>query len=285
MTMFFFNSSAYTCDWRYSSSVRYWSALAWRLRNGIWRLNPTWYSGEELFSAFWIVPPNPVGSGHGTSIGITRELECRRNRSGVEPIEIELRQQSIASSLTGQFAVAEVESVLLYFHSILESICNALLYRQSLRLYLGGKMIRRHHWHLLKNWIIERTGDGVLHVEFLEFEVGAGHGEVLLARRQFTLGFQYIHLWNCLEGKLLARWCQESPLQRRLSVPHLLCIVGIHQVPVDVAYLGNGSDNLRPECDLANLLVGFGDAEIAQVRPGPNPASNCCWKMNWTVLE
>ena len=206
------------------------------------------------------MPHRRPGAPHGpqpSEIGIrSASVAC----AGIEAIKTELRQQRIASCLAAQFAVAEVERGFLYFRAILKSVSDALLDRLGFRLDLGCKMIRRDHRQLLKNWIVERTGDGVLHVEFLEFKVGACDSQVLLARSHFAFSLEHIHLGNSLEGELLAAGvkCLRGKGNRALS--NLLGVVGIHKVPVDIADLRDGRDNLRLECDVSNLLVGPGNS-------------------------
>ena len=207
-----------------------------------------------------ILDGSTPSAGSGITCSKFRVRNSAECRSGVKAINTELRQEVVASRLAGQLTVAEVESVFLYFSAILKSVSDPLLYRLGFRLYLSSEMIRRHYWHLLKYWIVERTGDGVLHVEFLQFEVGASDRQVLLARGHFAFGFQHIHLRNSLEGELLAASVKSLCGKGNRALTNLLGVVGVYKVPVDIADLGDGRDDLRLEGDVSNLFVGPGDS-------------------------
>ncbi len=85
---------------------------------------------------------------------------------------------------------------------------------------------------------------------------------------KFAFSFQNIHLRNSLQRKLLAAGVQGFRGKCDGALLHLLVIIGIHEIPVDVANLSNGRDDLRFECNVSNLLVGLGNAQIAQVGAG-----------------
>ena len=126
-----------------------------------------------------------------------------------------------------------------------------------------------NHLHGFEHGIVQAFRDRVLHQSLLELETGAGHGQILVAARNFRLGAHYVHGRNAFQLQLFSGVVEGLLREGKRLFVHLRLLVGADQVPIDVFDLGDGSDHLVLEGDVGDLLVVPRNSQIAQVRTEP----------------
>ena len=127
--------------------------------------------------------------------------------------------------------------------------------------------VGRNHPHGFEDRVVQTLRDRILHQSLLKLETGAGHGQILVAARNFRLGAHYVHGGNAFQLQLFFGVVEGLLREGKRLLIHLRLLIGADQVPIDVFDLGDGGDHLIFESDIGNFLVVARNSQIAQVRP------------------
>ena len=129
----------------------------------------------------------------------------------------------------------------------------------------GLHFVYRNDRYGLQHGIIQTLCDRIFHQRLLQLETGAGHGQILVALRDFSLRAHHVHGGNAFQLQLLPGVVERLLGKREGLLIYLHLLVRAHKIPVDVFDLRDGRDHLIFEGDVGNFLVVLRNVQVAQV--------------------